>query len=179
MTTTRAREALRLVPNALTVLRIPLAAAFPFVPEDWRLWVLGAALLTEYLDGALARALRVTSRFGRILDPIADRCLFGAVVVTLLLDGSLGAGPLAALGARDLLVVAGALWVIARGQRHLLAQLHPRMPGKLTTVLQYAALFWALVAPPVPAWLIALAFGLGVLAAGQYLLDVRRLQRKS
>jgi phosphatidylglycerophosphate synthase len=177
MTNARARGALRLLPNVLTVLRIPLAAAFPFVPDDWRLWVLGAALATEYLDGALARALRSTSRFGRVLDPIADRCLFGAVVATLLLDGSLGAWPLAALGARDVLVAGGALWVVARGERRLLARLHPRLPGKATTVLQYLALFWVLVAPPLPDPLAAMTLGLGVFAAGQYLRDVRRLQR--
>jgi phosphatidylglycerophosphate synthase len=164
------------LPNALTVLRIPLAFAFPFVPEHWRLWVLGAALATEYLDGALARALRVTSRFGRVLDPIADRCLFGAVIVTLLVDGRVAPWQLAALGARDLLVAAGALWAVARGERALLAKLRPRMPGKVTTVLQYAALFWVLVAPPLPLWLVAATFVLGVFAAGQYLRDYRRLR---
>jgi phosphatidylglycerophosphate synthase len=168
---------LRLLPNALTILRIPLAAAFPFVPDHWRLWVLGAALLTEYLDGALARAWRVTSSFGRVLDPIADRCLFGAVVVTLLFDGILAGWQLAALGARDLLVAAGALWAAARGERRLLAQLHPRLPGKVTTVLQYLALFWLLVAARLPDPLTAATLVLGLLAAAQYLRDFRRLPR--
>jgi cardiolipin synthase (CMP-forming) len=172
-------DSLQWLPNALTLSHIGLAAVFPFLPDEWRLGVLGAALLTEYLDGALARGLGWTSRFGRVLDPIADRCLFGAVVVTLLLDGTVAAWQLAALGARDLLVAAGALWALARGRRHLLARLRPRMPGKVTTVLQYAALFWALVAPPVPGWLVAITFGLGVFAAGQYLRDYRRLPRDS
>jgi phosphatidylglycerophosphate synthase len=170
---------LRLLPNALTILRIPLAAAFPFVPEHWRLGVLAAALLTEYLDGALARAWRVTSRFGRVLDPIADRCLFGAVVVTLLFDGALAPWQLAALGARDLLVAAGALWATARGERRRLAQLRPRMPGKVTTVLQYAAMFWVLVAGALPHALTAATCGLGLFAAGQYLRDYRRLSRSA
>ena len=166
-----------MLPNALTILRIPLAAAFPFVPEPWRLWLLGAALLTEYLDGALARAWRVTSRFGRVLDPIADRCLFGAVVITLLLDGTVAAWQLAALGARDLLVAAGALWAVLRGQRRVLAHLHPRLPGKATTALQYLALFWVLVAADLPHLLAAATCALGVLAAAQYLRDFRRLAR--
>lgn len=168
---------LRMLPNALTLLRIPLAAAFPFVPEHWRLWLLVAALLTEYLDGALARAWRATSRFGRVLDPIADRCLFGAVVITLLLEGTVTAWQLAALGARDLLVAAGALWAVSRGQRRVLAHLRPRLPGKATTVLQYLALFWVLVAASLPHLLTAATCALGVLAAAQYLRDFRRLAR--
>lgn len=175
----RAAATLHWIPNALTFARIALAAAFPFVPAHWRPWVLGAALFTEYLDGALARAFRWTSRFGRVLDPIADRCLFGAVVLTLLLDGVVTASQLAALGARDLLVAAGALWLVARGQRRLLAKLHPRMPGKVTTVLQYLALFWVLVAAGVPDGLVAVTCGLGLFAAGQYFRDFRRLRRSA
>ena len=176
---TASPSTLHWIPNALTLARIALAAAFPFVPGEWRLGVLAAALATEYLDGALARAFRWGSRFGRVLDPIADRCLFGAVVVTLLLDGAVALWQLAALGARDLLVAAGALWATARGRRRLLAKLRPRMPGKVTTVLQYVALFWVLAAAQVPHWLCAATFGLGVFASAQYFRDFRRLQRES
>lgn len=172
----RRARALRLLPNALTVLRVALAAAFPFVPASWRLALLGAALATEYLDGALARRFGWTSRFGRVLDPIADRCLFVAVVATLLVDGALTVWQLAALGARDLLVVAGGLWFAARGQSRMLSKMHPRFAGKLTTALQYVALFWALLASGVPDLMLAATLAVGLLAAAQYLADFYRLR---
>ena len=174
--TTNASSPLSLLPNALTVARIGLAVAFPFVPAHWRLGVLAAALLTEFLDGVLARRFGWTSRFGRVLDPIADRCVFVAVAVTLLVDGSMTPWQLLALGARDLLVAGAALTVTALGHAAVLGRMKPRFPGKLTTALQYLALFWVLLVPPLPAWLAALTLATGLLAAAQYLLDFRRLR---
>lgn len=169
---------LRLLPNALTLLRVALAAAFPFVPASWRLAMLGVALSTEYLDGALARRFGWTSRFGRVLDPIADRCVFASVAVTLLLDHGLTGWQLLALGARDLLVAAGALGFAARGHAQVLSKMRPRLPGKLTTALQYLALFWVLLTAALPDLLVAAILSLGLLAAAQYLADFRRLRRE-
>lgn len=177
--TTRSASPLSLLPNALTVARIGLALAFPFVPAQWRLPVLATALLTEFLDGALARRFGWTSRFGRVLDPIADRCVFVAVAMTLLVDGAITPWQLLALGARDLLVAGAALTVTALGQTAALGRMRPRLSGKLTTALQYAALFWVLLVPPLPAWLAALTLATGLLAAAQYLLDFRRLRSRA
>jgi phosphatidylglycerophosphate synthase len=168
---------LRLVPNALTLLRVALAGAFPFVPVDWRLAVLGAALLTEFLDGVLARRFGWTSRFGRVLDPIADRCLFAAVAATLLVDHGLTWLQLAALGARDLLVALAALWIAARGQAQVLGKMRPRPAGKLTTALQYAALLSVVLGLGLPDLLLAATLVTGLFAAGQYLTDFRRLRQ--
>jgi phosphatidylglycerophosphate synthase len=166
---------LRRIPNALTALRVALACVFPFVPAGARAAVLGAGLLTEYLDGALARRFGWTSRFGRVLDPVADRCLFGAAAVTLALDGALTGPGLAALGARDLLVALGALWLAARGRARVLARMHPRASGKLTTALQYVALFWVVLGAGLPVVLLAAVLAIGVFAAAQYFADARRL----
>ena len=170
---------LRWLPNALTILRIPLAAAFPFVPEHWRLGVLGAALATEYLDGALARALRVTSRFGRVLDPIADRCLFAAVAITLLLDRSLAPWEMLALGIRDLLFAVAVMVFSARGYAPVMRKMRPRLAGKLVTALQYVALLWLLIAGSMPVAVPAATLALGLFAAAQYLVDFQRLRRSA
>ena len=96
----------RNLPNALTVLRLVLAAAFFVVLTPWTVgdrllreaephtfaapnWtLLGAAVLfvlaaaTDALDGYLARRWRVTSPFGRIMDPFADKVLVvGAFII--------------------------------------------------------------------------------------------------
>lgn len=96
----------RNLPNTLTVLRLFLAAGFfvlltPWTADDrllreaephtfstpnWTLlsaaalFVLAAA--TDALDGFLARRWRVTSPFGRIMDPFADKVLVvGAFII--------------------------------------------------------------------------------------------------
>jgi phosphatidylglycerophosphate synthase len=78
----------RHVPNALTGLRLVLAAAFfvllSFYQYEGRgdpylilvaFWVYVVALVTDYLDGYLARKWDVGSAFGRVVDPFADKIL--------------------------------------------------------------------------------------------------------
>ena len=164
------------IPNLLTVLRLVLAAAFPFADERWRAALLVAALLTEFFDGMLARRFGWESRAGRILDPIADRCLFGAVVFTLLAGGAVSWAQLAALGARDVLVAGGALWIVARGEAAVLRRMHPRLAGKATTALQYVALLCVVFGLGLPGWLAGAIAAIGLYAAAEYMLDFRRLR---
>ncbi len=77
----------RSVPNALTLLRLVLAAAFFATLNSYRypdqnvLWANVAVLLfvlaavTDALDGYLARKWEATSTFGRIMDPFCDKVL--------------------------------------------------------------------------------------------------------
>ena len=45
--------------------------------------------ITDYLDGYLARHWNQLSRFGRVLDPIADKLLVGSILVILAWEGRL------------------------------------------------------------------------------------------
>jgi len=78
----------RHVPNALTGLRLVLAAGFfgllSFYQYEGRgdPWLLSTAfivyvvaLVTDFLDGYLARKWNVGSAFGRVVDPFADKIL--------------------------------------------------------------------------------------------------------
>ena len=80
------------VPNALTVLRLAMAAGFVGLlsgatPAEPARLVTAAGLfvvaaMTDALDGILARRWDAVSRFGRIADPLADKVLvLGAFVV--------------------------------------------------------------------------------------------------
>ena len=152
-----------------------LAFAFPFAGEAARIALLVGALLTEFFDGQLARRFGWESRQGRILDPIADRALFGIVAVTFLVEGRLAPWELGALGARDVLGMLGARWIVTRGRARLLRGMKPRAAGKVTTALQYVVLLCVVfgLAPPWPLSVATLAIGL--FAAAQYLADARRL----
>ncbi|MEO8200395.1 MAG: CDP-alcohol phosphatidyltransferase family protein [Gemmatimonadota bacterium] len=68
----------------ITVVRLPLALAFVMLTGPWwRFGVLALAAITDLLDGFLARRFG-GSRFGAVLDPIADKlfmaCAFGVVL---------------------------------------------------------------------------------------------------
>lgn len=90
------------IPNLLTMIRmwaIPLIVLTFFYKEAspkhgiawaWISVVLFAiAGITDYLDGYLARHWNQLSRFGRVLDPIADKLLVGSILVMLAWEGRL------------------------------------------------------------------------------------------
>lgn len=65
------------VPNFLTILRMALIAPLLFFFESKETWVsvsiFGFVVLTDFLDGFLARRFGWTSLSGSILDPVADK----------------------------------------------------------------------------------------------------------
>lgn len=86
------------LPNAITISRLVLALLFfvilagdplrgSFLGFSWHICTVAGAVfivaaLTDVLDGFLARRWGVTSRFGRIMDPFADKILvIGASVI--------------------------------------------------------------------------------------------------
>ena len=84
------------LPNALTLLRIfivPLLVVVLLTPfsESWfgvPRHILGvlmflAAALTDYLDGQIARRRGQVTRLGQLLDPIADKLLISAALISL------------------------------------------------------------------------------------------------
>ncbi len=78
------------VPNALSVLRLLGVPAFLYLllgphADLWALLILALSGVTDWLDGVLARALDQTSRFGALLDPLADRLYILATLVGLVL----------------------------------------------------------------------------------------------
>lgn len=84
------------LPNSLTLLRIfivPILVVVLLTPfsESWfgvPRHILGVALflgaaLTDYLDGHLARSRGQVTRLGQLLDPIADKLLISAALISL------------------------------------------------------------------------------------------------
>jgi phosphatidylglycerophosphate synthase len=123
--------------DIFTVLRIPLAIGFIFIPEmGWRLGILVAAALSDFADGYVARRLG-GSRLGAFLDPVADKlfmaCAFGVVLVEQ------GLTPWEVLGvlARDL--AAAVAFVVTLVLRHP-ASIPARLGGKAVTILQLLTL---------------------------------------
>lgn len=97
------------IPNILTGIRLfagvvmfaMLAGAAPgaldawLSPETqlkfglWAFWIFVIAASTDWVDGFLARRWNSTTRWGAILDPIADKVLITGAILGVLASGSL------------------------------------------------------------------------------------------
>jgi CDP-diacylglycerol--glycerol-3-phosphate 3-phosphatidyltransferase len=121
--------------NLLTVARLlmlPAALRSMRHPDDrWRaLGTLGIAMLTDALDGPLARRRQEISSLGKVLDPIADKLMVDATAVTLSQSRGFPWWATGAMLARDLVILLGGLLVYRRHARLVVA--HPA--GKATTL---------------------------------------------
>jgi len=87
------------IANVITVVRIlmaPLFIAWLLIDDgadgSLRVWAAAlfvVAILTDSLDGMLARGLDLVTYFGKIVDPIADKVLIGGALVSLTILGEL------------------------------------------------------------------------------------------
>src|SRR3989441_3033067 len=93
--------------DLLTALRLPLAAAFPFVHQPtWQLALVGAAAASDFFDGMLARRFG-GSRAGAVLDPTADKVFMAAAVLTLAPPGLLHPLEIVGVVAPDIVAALG------------------------------------------------------------------------
>jgi phosphatidylglycerophosphate synthase len=129
----------------ITMLRVPLAAAFVLVPgNNWRLVIVGAAALTDFLDGAVARRFG-SSPFGAVLDPIADKLFMAAAVGVVAVSGRLEIYEIVGVLLRDFVAtVAFVATIISHRPRAIPA----RSSGKAVTVAQILTLIAFLVESP-------------------------------
>ena len=164
------------LPNLLTLGRIaaiPPAVALFFVPAWWADWALlllfGAAALTDWLDGYLARMMKEESMLGRFLDPVADKLLVAALLFML---GATNRLPdLSVLPAVMILMRE----VLVSGLREFLAGIRVGLPvshlAKWKTAVQMAAIALLIVGRqggdvlPLDHWGACALWGAGVLTA--------------
>jgi CDP-diacylglycerol--glycerol-3-phosphate 3-phosphatidyltransferase len=167
------------LPNALTVFRlflIPVFVVLMIEAGGGKSWpagiVFGVAGVTDQLDGYLARAWHVESRFGQIADPLADRLMIDAAVVLLVVFDRLPWAGLVVIIARDLLLLVGWRVLAPRG-----IDIEVNWIGKTATWLLYAGIGFRIVTPTTttwPLWLFWIGLGGAVVAAMFYVRDAWR-----
>jgi cardiolipin synthase len=143
----RAHPRLGALPNVLSLSRILFAAGF--VAADGtalRAGLIGAAGLTDVLDGWLARRLNVATSVGALVDPIADRIFVLAATATLVAGGAVTLPAALVLLTRDIATALG-FFIALAVPRLRPREFKARWLGKLVTVLQFAALLCAIVTP--------------------------------
>ncbi len=141
------------LPNMLTYGRIAavpaLVAVLYFMHGDAARWaafaLFAAAGITDWLDGYLARVWEQQSTLGRMLDPIADKLIVGAVLMMLVFDGTLSGMAIFAA------IIILCREILVSGLREFLAELNVKIRvsrlAKWKTALQMVALGVLLAGP--------------------------------
>lgn len=180
------------LPNALTALRIVMVPLFVWALLSggtygsqgiglrwWAVTVFILAMITDWLDGHLARSRGLITSFGKIADPIADKLLTGAAFVVLSMLGELWWWVTLVILVREWGITVMRLFIIKYGV------MAASKGGKLKTVLQTVALVlmilplgqlgsWALW----PGWLVMAAVVVVTVVTGvDYVLKAMQLRR--
>ena len=131
------------LPNALTMLRILLVPLFGYLllvdsGEDntmrvWAFVVFLFAIITDKIDGDLARRRNLVTDFGKLMDPIADKALTGMAFIGLSIIGELWWWVTIVVLGREWSITLLRFWIIKYG-------VMPASRGKLKTTLQAIAL---------------------------------------
>jgi cardiolipin synthase len=124
-------------PDLLSVLRLPLAAAFVLVDDAVvRAAVLAVAAGSDLIDGWLARRIG-GSRYGTALDPIADKLFMAAGFWVVLRSGLLNPFEIVAVLLRDIVAFLAYVTTVVLGRP---TTLPARAGGKAVTVAQILTL---------------------------------------
>ena len=134
------------LPNLLTGLRLASAPAVAFLliggNASAALGIFALAGLSDAADGFLAKRFGFATRFGRYLDPAADKLLMLASFLTLTLMHVAPVWLTAIVIGRDLAIITGIVLVVLF---ELPIRVSPLFVGKISTACQIGYVFLALV----------------------------------
>lgn len=150
------------LPNILTLLRIfviPIFVVIFYLPTPWAHLIASliftAACVTDWLDGYLARSLKLFTRLGAFLDPVADKLMVSIALVMIVGESQFQT----AIGVPAVVLVVPAAIIVGReimvsALREWMAELGKRMSvsvsylGKVKTTVQMIALIVLLYCGP-------------------------------
>ncbi len=150
------------------VIAVPLASALYHSQVVQIISLTLLASLTDFLDGLVARRRNEVTEFGKIIDPLADKILVGSAACAIMLSGKIELWFFVLVIARDVLILAGGIFV----RRRLGITLMSNTVGKYAVAIVALALMLIAVDIPGPDYrneLIAAAAGALVLSFLNYL----------
>jgi CDP-diacylglycerol--glycerol-3-phosphate 3-phosphatidyltransferase len=166
-------------PNVLTVLRIVavpvvVVALLDETPEGDVIAaaVFALAALTDGLDGYIARRRAEVTTFGKLMDPIADKLLITAALVSLVSLDRLAAWVAMVIIAREFAVTGLRAVAAERG-----AVISASWLGKAKTGLQVLAIFALIAFETTPLWVdltVYAAVAMTVISGADYFFGLRR-----
>lgn len=152
-----------LIPHSLSLFRAPLA--FLFLQENSTLRILAVvlAMITDSIDGYLARKNKTASQFGAVLDPAMDKFFVYFTLSVLFFEGRLNSWEMAAMLSRDFFLSLYGLILLTAGKWKTIVFRGIRW-GKATTALQFLVLIGLVLGISFPWYVFTAFFLMGVLA---------------
>jgi CDP-diacylglycerol---glycerol-3-phosphate 3-phosphatidyltransferase len=172
------------LPTKITLLRIllvPFLLAFLIAPSRvnalMAALIFGAAALTDWLGGHLARSTKQVTTLGKLLDPIADKILLAAGLIPLVGLGRVPAWMAAVMLIREFAV--SGLREIAAAEQVII---HASPMAKAKAVLHIAAILflilnyetWPLSFSTIGMGLLTLSLVLSLVSGVEYYVKCRR-----
>lgn len=128
------------IPNILTIFRfciIPFASYNIYISNFYTaLFLIFIAVITDGMDGFIARKFNQTSHFGKIIDPIADKLLVIVGIVTVYINKDINISTTLVLGIilREIYILIGALYLLLNSKSF---RISPTIIGKFTAFCEF------------------------------------------
>lgn len=149
--------------NGLSFLRAPLAFLFLVENGTFRIGAILLAMLTDCIDGYLARRRQSVTQFGAILDPAMDKFFVFFGLTILLTENRLEIWQALAMISRDFFLCAFGIYLSLAGRWKAYECKSIRW-GKATTALQFLVLIGLTLGYRFPSYLYCVFILFGLLA---------------
>ncbi len=148
--------------NILTLLRIPAAFMFILDIVPVRLAAIALAVISDLLDGYVARKYGTVSQLGAMLDPIVDKFFMFFSLGILVATGYMPIWAMVCMLSREIcLIVFGIYLSVSKNWDKL--EFRSIIWGKATTAAQFVVLLLVVLGLVLPWYLYALFIPLGVM----------------
>lgn len=135
--------------NSLSLLRAPLALLFLAESPTLRLMAILLAMITDSIDGYLARRSKTTTRVGAVLDPAMDKFFVFFALGILFAESKIELWQALMMVSRDFALCLFGLYLSLSGLWQTYEFRSIRW-GKLTTALQFFVLIGMTLSYPIP-----------------------------
>lgn len=160
------------LPNILTAIRFCLIPVFIYVfynPDIqnnvvWGIVIFIAAGATDLLDGYIARKYNLITKWGKLMDPLADKLMLLTVLVSLYVRGIIPAPVILIVFIKEFLMIAGAAFLYKN--RNVVVEAN--FFGKAATASFYVAVISAVLKFQYSNVLLYIAVVLTLIALVQY-----------
>ncbi len=162
--------------NGLSFLRAPLAFLFLVENVTFRIVAILLAMLSDSIDGYLARKRRSVTQFGAILDPAMDKFFVFFALTVLLIEGKIELWQSLAMISRDFFLCAFGIYLSLSGLWKAYECKSIRW-GKATTALQFLALIGLTLSYTFPGYLYFIFILFGLLAFIELYLEMVQFKK--
>lgn len=137
------------VPNILTSLRffmIPVYIVVFCLEEDVKqvsAWIFVLASATDVLDGYIARRFKLTTRWGQVMDPLADKLMQITVIISLVCINMVPIWFVIYLALMEVcMILAGAF--LFKNKIYIKSNIFGKLNTVLLFIFMFSLLFWGM-----------------------------------